>query len=132
MPKSPVKTGITRRSFAVSAALAATAAIIQPSEALGQQQSAAKPATPLAQQAQAALAKLSPKSRAEVQMKMDEIILKYGDRLNEEQRADILKVMAEGQTGLETMRAFAVTNADQPADVLQLLVASGEKGGGKE
>jgi low affinity Fe/Cu permease len=117
--ESPKKSIITRRSFAVGAAVAATAALIQPSEALTPQE-AAKPASPLAQQAQAALAKLSPKSRAEVQMKMDEIIRKYGDQLSEEQRADILKIMAEGQSGLETMRAFALTNADQPADVLEL------------
>ncbi|HYL92811.1 MAG TPA: hypothetical protein VEW69_06610 [Alphaproteobacteria bacterium] len=120
MSKSPKNRPITRRSFAVGAAVAATAALIQPSEALTPQQTAAKPATPLAQQAQAALAKLAPKSRAEVQMKMDEIIRKYGDKLSEEQREDILKVLAEGQSGLETMRAFALTNADQPADVLQL------------
>lgn len=120
MPESPKNNSITRRSFAVGAAAAAAAALIQPAEALSPQQTATKPAAPLTQQAQAALAKLSPKSRAEVQMKMDEIIRKYGDKLSEEQRADILKVMAESQTGLETMRAFALTNADQPADVLQL------------
>src|SRR5258707_8860690 len=118
------KLSITRRSFATGAAVAAAAALISPTEALAQgqpQSQSPKTDTPLAQKAQAALTKLGPESRAEVEMKVNEIYRKYGNRLNEEQKMDILRIMAEGQPPLEKMRAFLLQNGDQPATVLQLL-----------
>ena len=114
------KLSITRRSFATGAAVAAAAALLSPAEALAQSQPP-KADTPLAQKAQAALAKLGARSRAEVEMKVNEIYRKYGDRLSEEQKTDILRIMAEGQPPLEKMRAFVLQNGDQPATVLQLL-----------
>src|SRR5258708_29314980 len=122
------KLSITRRSFATGAAVAAAAALISPAEALTQgmpqsqpQSQPPKADTPLAQKAQAAVAKLGPESRAEVEMKVNEIYRKYGNRLNEEQKTDILRIMAEGQPPLEKMRAFLLQNGDQPATVLQLI-----------
>ena len=118
------KLSITRRSFATGAAVAAAAALISPTEALAQgqpQSQSPKTDTPLAQKAQAALTKLGPESRAEVEMKVNEIYRKYGNRLNEEQKMDILRIMAEGQPPLEKMRAFLLQNGDQPATVLQLI-----------
>jgi len=104
---------ITRRSFAVGAAAAATAALI-PSTALTQS------TTPeAAHQQPSAMEKLSLQSRAEVEMKVSEIFRKYGSRLNDEQKADIRRIMAEGQEGLEKMRAFALQNSDQPATVFR-------------
>lgn len=129
------KLSITRRSFATGAAVAAAAALINPVEALaqGQPQSLTPRAdTPLAQKAQTALAKLGPESRAEVEMKVNEIYRKYGNRLNEEQKTDILRIMAEGQPPLEKMRAFLLQNGDQPATVLQLIHESKPEGGGKK
>ena len=114
--------GMTRRSFAVGAAVVATAAFIPAGKVLGQSEPP-KPATsPAAVQPQTdAMAKLSPASRAEVEMKVNEIFRKYGSRLSEEQKADIRKVVAEGQEGLERMRKFALENGDQPSNVLQLM-----------
>ena len=102
--------------------MAATAALIPAGKALGQSEPP-KPATsPAAVQPQTdAMAKLSPASRAEVEMKVNEIFRKYGSRLSEEQKADIRKVVAEGQEGLERMRKFALENGDQPSNVLQLM-----------
>jgi len=105
-----MKNKITRRSFTLSAAAAATAALIPPASLA--QTAAAAPA-----QQPSAMAKLSPESRAEVEMKVGEIFRKYGSRLNDEQKADIRRIMAEGQEGLEKMRAFALENSDQPATV---------------
>ncbi len=116
------KLSITRRSFATGAAMPATGGLINPAEALTQgtpQSQPPKADTPLAQKAQAALAKLGPQSRAEVEMKVNEINRKYGDRLNDEQKTDILRILAEGQPPLEKMRAFVLQNSDQPATVLQ-------------
>lgn len=111
MPDSPPK--ITRRTFALGAAAAATTALI-PEHVAGQSASApAQPQTP-------AFSKLSPAAQAEVETKVQNIFRKYGSRLSDEQKADIRKVMAETQSGLEKMRAFALDNADQPATVLKL------------
>ncbi|HWZ44399.1 MAG TPA: hypothetical protein VNW97_13055 [Candidatus Saccharimonadales bacterium] len=104
---------ITRRSFTVGAAAAATAALI-PSTALAHSSTHAS-----AHQQTSAMEKLSPQSRAEVEMKINGIFLKYGSRLNDEQKADIRRIMTEGQEGLEKMRAFALQNSDQPATVFK-------------
>ena len=111
---------ITRRSFATAAVAAATAALIQPTQAL-QATTATGPQddkSPTAA-AEAAMAKLSPAARAEVEMKINSIYRKYGDRLNDEQKIDIRKAMAETQSGLEKMRAFQLENGDLPATIFR-------------
>ena len=127
-----------RRRFTLAAAAAATTAMIHPTDVLAgisqsgaaaeQQSKAEKPATSLQQQAQAAaqaaalaaMDKLSPSARAEVEMKFASIVRKYGARLSEDQQMDIRRSLAETQEGLEKMRAFALDNGDQPATVFQL------------
>jgi hypothetical protein len=65
------------------------------------------------------MAKLPASAQAEVEMKVASIFRKYGDRLSEEQKADIRRIMAESQEGLEKMRAFKLENGDQPADAFR-------------
>jgi hypothetical protein len=103
---------ITRRAFALGTAVAATSALV-PDAVFSQTASA--PAQPQSSPS----SKLSPEAQAEVEMKVSGIFRKYGNKLSEEQRADIRKVMAETQSGLEKMRAFTLDNGDQPADVLK-------------
>jgi len=111
------KFSLDRRQFALGAAAAATAALIHPGEALAQ--TAGGSITELDKKTRDAMAKLSPAARAEVEAKVTNIFRKYGERLNEEQRADIRRIMAESQEGLEKMRAFALENGDQPADAFR-------------
>jgi hypothetical protein len=121
---------IGRRRFTFGAAAAATTALILPVEAISrttEQTSMPTAPTPLEQQAQAALAKLSPQAQAEVGMKVADIFRKYGDKLSAEQKADIRKIMAETQDGIEKMRAFALDNGDQPATVFHAYRAEGNK-----
>ncbi len=118
MPKSTPASRITRRSFAAGATAAVTAALLPGRKA------SAQTAAPTQSQSDA-MARLSPGARAEVEMKVSEIFRKYGSRLSEEQKADIRKVMAETQDGLEKMRSFVLTNGDQPATVFKF--AAGEK-----
>ncbi len=125
---------IGRRRFTIGAAAAATAALIRHGEALAQSSTPSQPAaanppgaTTLEQQAQAALDKLQPAARAEVEMKVGEIFRKYGDKLSPEQKADIRKVMAENQDGLEKLRAFVLLNGDQPATVYRPYRGEGKK-----
>jgi|SRR5579864_1449589 len=116
-----------RRRFALGAAAAATTALITPGKALSQQSTtprqkqtvSSSSAGSLDQQAKVAMAKLLPQARAEVEMKFADIVRKYGDRLSDEQKTDIRRVLAETQDGLEKMRAFALGNSDQPAAVFQ-------------
>ena len=120
-----------RRRFTLGAAVAATSALILPPEAIGQtpgpsSQPALSP-TPLEQQAQAAMAKLSLASQAEVEMKVNDIFRRHGDKLSREQKSDILKVMAETQEGLDKMRAFLLDNGDQPATVFRSYRAERDK-----
>ena len=121
-----------RRNFALSAAAAATAAVLNPVDTLVgfssiEQQTKAVTAPSLDQQAQSAMEKLSPSGKAEVEMKFSSILRKYGDKLNDIQKKDILRQLAEGQDGLEKMRAFALDNGDQPATVFQLSQNEGKK-----
>jgi hypothetical protein len=112
-----------RRQFALGAAAAATTALALPGKAaLGHDllaQTAAMDAQSLDKKTRAAMAKLSASAQAEVEMKVASIFRKYGDRLNDEQKADIRRIMAESQEGLEKMRAFKLENGDQPADAFR-------------
>jgi hypothetical protein len=131
---------IDRRRFTVGAAAAAAVALIRPGETIeaAATPAQAQPASPqpasqaqdatasLEEMARKAMAKLSPQAQAEVEMKVSEIFRKYGDKLSAEQKADIRKVMAEGQEGLEKMRAFVLQNGDQPATVFRLYRKEGK------
>jgi hypothetical protein len=107
---------LDRRQFTLGALAAATTTLIQPGEALAQ---SAGTLQELDQKTRTAMAKISAPARAEVEMKVASIFRKYGDRLSEEQKADIRRIMAESQEGLEKMRAFALENGDQPADAFR-------------
>lgn len=129
-----------RRRFTLAAAAAATTAVIHPADALagisqaatpqpvspGTQQTNPASAPALNQQAQSAMDKLSPSGKAEVEMKFASIIRKYGVRLNDEQKMDIRRQLAEAEDGLDKMRAFVLDNSDQPATVFQLYRTEGK------
>ena len=116
-----------RRQFALGAAAAATTALALPGKAALAKtlsahsllQTAAGADKSVEEKARVALAKLSASAQAEVEMKVASIFRKYGDRLNDEQKADIRRIMAESQEGLEKMRAFKLENGDQPADAFR-------------
>jgi hypothetical protein len=117
------KFSLDRRQFTLGAAAAATAALIHPSEALAQ---TAGSVAELDKKTRDAMAKLSPAGRAEVEAKVANIFRKYGERLNDEQKADIRRIMAESQEGFEKMRAFALENGDQPADAFRAYHSEGQ------
>lgn len=113
-----------RRQFALGAAAVATNVLIPKGKALALAQTAASAdqsmdLQSLDKKTRAAMAKLSASAQAEVEMKVASIFRKYGDRLSDEQKADIRRIMAESQEGLEKMRAFKLENSDQPADAFR-------------
>lgn len=95
---------ISRRDFSRGAAIAAAAATALPGTALA----AAK--TP----------KSPPVDRAEIESKIETIFQRYGDRLSGTQKADIRRLVREGQKPLDAMRKFPLGNADQPGNVMKL------------
>ncbi len=116
---------VNRRRFAIGAVAAATVAVVRPAGAITDsavlsQVEGPKPAPPADDPLQKAIAKLAPPAQAEVETKYAEVLRKYGSRLNEEQKADVHRILAETQEGLEKMRAFALENGDQPATVFQI------------
>jgi hypothetical protein len=129
-----------RRQFALGAAAAATTALIPKGNALSVdalvQAAASSPAAldpqSLEAKTKAALAKLSASAQAEVEMKVASIFRKYGERLSDEQKADIRRIMAESQEGLEKMRAFKLENNDQPADAFRAYRSEANPGAGHE
>lgn len=111
-----------RRQFALGAAAAASTALLPGKAVLGHDllaQTAPSDAQSLDKKTRAAMAKLSASAQAEVEMKVASIFRKYGDRLDDEQKADIRRIMAESQEGLEKMRTFKLENGDQPADAFR-------------
>lgn len=116
------KFSLDRRQFALGAAAAVTGLVL-PGNALSANVSETQaPAQAtgadlsLDAKTQAAMAKLTPAAQKEVEMKVASIFRKYGDHLSDEQKADIRRIMAESQEGLEKMRTFKLDNGDQPAD----------------
>jgi hypothetical protein len=111
------KFSLDRRQFTLGAAAAATTALLRPAEALAQTQTPTPESiSELDKKTREAMARLTPQGRGEVEMKVASIFRKYGDRLSDEQKADIRRIMAETQDGLEKLRAFKLENGDQPAD----------------
>lgn len=96
--------GISRRDFSRAAAIAAATATTVPTAVL----------------ASAETPKLMPADRAEIESKIEAIFQHYGDRLSESQKADVRRLVSEGQKPLDAMRKFPLGNADQPGNVLKL------------
>ena len=115
------KFSMGRRRFALGAAAAATTALLPGNILSGDllAETAQGPEKSMEEKTRAAMAKLSASAQAEVEMKVASIFRKYGDRLSDEQKADIRRIMAESQEGLEKMRAFKLENGDQPADAFR-------------
>jgi len=108
---------LSRRDFARGAALAAATAAVLPHDLLAQQEkTAAKPPETPPEKP-----KLSPELQAEAEARIQNLLRKYGDRLTDDQKAEIRKVITEGMSGVEKLRAFPLDNSDEPATVLHLV-----------
>ena len=113
---------ISRREFGLDAAVAAALSLsvsptsllaapsdrdtISPTIAVGEQESAAP--------------NLTPEQSRDVEAKLANIIRKYGERLSEEQRKHLRKILAYNETMLAPIRTFTLQNGDAPVTVLKL------------
>jgi len=111
---------LSRREFAKAAVLTTAAAMV-PGELLGQEEkpapsTAAKPPEPGPQ-----TPKLSEASQGEADLAYETIMRRYGSRFSEEQKKEIKRLVNSQQGTLDKLRAFTITNGDQPATVLRFL-----------
>jgi hypothetical protein len=143
------RTGMTRREFARRTAMASAMASLAPAVAAGtavaEAPAAPQPAEPQGPPAPAPvqlpaapqappqptpasnLPKLSPESRAEVDVRVQAILNQYGSRLSDEQKADILRLCTLAQPPLDRLRAYHLENSDGPALYLKPLVEREKK-----
>jgi len=61
-----------------------------------------------------------PSTTPELEARINWILGKYGARLNDEQRADIRRLIVTGQPGVDAMRAFPLDNAVEPATIFKV------------
>jgi hypothetical protein len=115
---------ISRREFGLDAAVAAVGALslsvsprglaaerrdrdnISPTIVAGEQETGAP--------------KLTAEQSRDVEAKLANIIRKYGERLSEEQRKHLRRILAYNETMLAPVRAYALQNGDPPVTVLKL------------
>ena len=115
---------ISRREFGLDAALAAALVVSPPSLLTARRDSDNISSTnPVGEQETAAV-KLTPEQSRDVEAKLANIIRKYSERLSEEQRQHLRRILAYNETMLAPIRAFALQNGDPPVTVLKL--SSGE------
>ena len=110
--------GISRREFA-KAAMVTTAATLVPAELVAQQEKPAPTTAAKPPETPAQTPKLSEASQAEADLAYETLMSKYGSRFSEDQKKDIKRLVNSQQGTLDKLRAFAVTNGDQPALVLK-------------
>lgn len=111
--------GVSRREFARRAV--ATAAVAALPETMLRELAGASPESARPGQ-EGTASPLSPPSQAEGETKVQAILKKYGSRLNDEQKADVRRLVAETQRHIDKLRAYALDNSDQPATVLKPLM----------
>ena len=119
-------TGFSRRAFAKAAALT-TAAALAPLDLVAQEQKPrageAKPPETAAQPPEPS--KLSEASQAEADLAYQTVIRKYGSRFSDEQKKEVKRLVDAQQQALDKIRAYPVTNGDQPATVLKVAAEGG-------
>lgn len=113
--------GVSRREFAKAAALT-TVAALTPIDLLAQQEKAAPTTGAKPAEKPPETSKLPATSQGEADLAYETLMRKYGSRFSEEQKRDIKRLIEAQQGGLDKLRAYPVTNADQPALVLKLEV----------
>jgi hypothetical protein len=105
---------ISRRSFARDAMVIATAAAVSP-VLIAQTQPAAPKTTAAEPKPPANPPALSAASQAEVDARVQWITTKFGAHLNDEQRADVKRLVNGGQGGIDAMRKYDLENGTGPA-----------------
>jgi hypothetical protein len=115
---------ISRREFGLDAAagaFAAAAVSLSPPSLLAARRDPDNISpTIVAGEQETAAVRLTPEQSRDVEAKLANIIRKYGERLSEEQRTHLRKILAYNETMLAPIRAFTLQNGDPPVTGLKL------------
>ncbi len=63
---------------------------------------------------------LTPEQREELEAKLTNIIRKYGNRLSDDQRAHLRRILTYNEKMLASVRSFPLQNGNPPASVLKV------------
>jgi hypothetical protein len=115
-PGKPHDDEISRRQFGRNAAIAAAATLTAPTLLA---KTTAAPGVSRPQEKPEPLEGLTPEQTAEVDARLANILRKYGNRFNDDQKARLRRILAQNQRLMAPVRAFSVQNGDPPASVLR-------------
>jgi hypothetical protein len=73
---------------------------------------------------------LTPDQAQEVEARLANVIRKYGNRLSEQQRQHLRRILTYNERMLVSIRTFPLQNGDPPASVLKISVAAEASLGG--
>lgn len=109
---------ISRRQFGRNAAIAAAATLTAPA-LLATTAEAAEAARPQEKKPEP-LEGLTPEQITEVDARLANILRKYGNRFNDDQKARLRRILAQNERLMAPVRAFSLQNGDPPASVLRI------------
>jgi len=114
---------ISRREFGLDAAVTAALSLaVSPTGLLvaRRDRDNISPTIPASEQETGARKKLTAEQNRDVDAKLGNIIRKYGERLSEEQRKHLRRILAYNETMLAPIRGYSLQNGDPPVTVLKL------------
>jgi hypothetical protein len=115
---------ISRREFGLDAAVAVALSLSSSGLSTARRDRDKISPTIAADEQETGTPKLTPEQSRDLEAKLANIIRKYGERLSEEQRKHLRRILAYNETMLAPIRAYALQNGDPPVTVLKL--SSGE------
>ena len=116
----PAKThdyGISRRQFGRNAAIAAA---MFTAPGLLATTSAETKAARSQEKKPEPLEGLTPEQTAEVDARLANILRKYGNRFDDDQKNRLRQILAQNERMMAPLRAFSLQNGDPPASVLRI------------
>jgi hypothetical protein len=114
---------ITRREFALRAAIASAATTLSPAILVSVAAASPDTETPFAfLQDFPDKPNPSPEGMIELEARSQLVFARYGKRLSDEQKVDIRRLQRLLQPQLESLRAFSLSNGDSPALYLKPLL----------
>ena len=110
---------ISRRDFGRHAAVVAALAL-SPGTMVGSPQDSDRERNPEAKLPNNRDDSLTPEQSQEVEAKLSNINRKYGNRLSDDQRAHLHRILTYNEKMLASVRSFPLQNGDPPASVLKV------------
>jgi hypothetical protein len=112
---------ISRRDFSIRlAGIAGIAVAGDGDHLLKAQESVGRSGLPVTKSSAVLEEELSPTDQAEVESRYQNVIRRWGERLSNEQRQRVRRVLVKNTRMMQPMRAFQLENGDPPAEILRV------------